>query len=450
MPHYNGINTPVFSLRTEDGCGIGEYLDLIPLIDWAASVGFNVIQTLPLNDSGKDASPYNIQSAFALNPLLIKWPGLNDKGLNQLESIDYDAVRDLKKKAVKKASIKSKELHLFVKENPWVEEYAHYHDQDESIVEQYLCSSQMKAVKSHADKKGVKLLGDIPILIAPDSVDVKSRPELFITDLSAGAPPDQYSLEGQNWGFPLYNWHAMKNDQFRWWKERLQIASQYYHMYRIDHIVGFYRIYAYPLKGLPSEGAFYPADEKIWVDHGESILHQLQNATSMLPIGEDLGTIPHEVRTSLQKLNIPGTKVMRWEKEWEKDQSFIPLQNYPKESLTTVSTHDSSPLRLWWQTDKNEAQEFAAWKKWIPTANLSDSMIKQILKESHSTPSRYRINLLLEYLSAIPDLRWDDPQKDRINQPGIIDNKNWTWRMKPTLEKMAQSEELTRMIKSFT
>lgn len=445
----HGVNTPVFSLRTYSSAGIGEFLDLIPLIDWAAERNFNAIQTLPLNDTGLDPSPYNIQSSLALNPLLIKWPDINSPELNKLDRIDYTAVRELKKNAYKTYPASEDEINQFIRDYPWVLDYAAHKDGDKSIIEQYVCHKQMTEVKAYAEKKGVFLVGDIPILIAPDSVDVQLYPELFIRDLSAGAPPDQYSEEGQNWGFPLYNWAEHEKSDYVWWKNRLKYAEEFYHYYRIDHIVGFYRIWACKIRTSGINGSFIPSDSDLWIPHGEKILKMMLKSTSMQPIGEDLGTIPDEVRLSLHNLGIPGTKVMRWEREWKEEGNYIPFDQYPKDSLTTVSTHDSTALRLWWMTQREEAMAWAALENWVPTPGITDRMIKSILKQSHHTSSSIHINLLLEYLSAIPTLRWHLPEQDRINIPGIVSEENWTWRMRPFLEEMIESSDLNQLIKEI-
>ena len=434
MPYrHNGVNAPVFSLKSRTSGGIGEFLDLIPLIDWAKSVGLDTVQILPTGDSGLDASPYNLQSAFAQNPLYIKWPGLGRQELNALPYVAYDQVRELKEKAVKKASWPSQEMKTFVQNYPWVEPYARLKEGDKSIFEQYVAYKQLKQVKDYADKVGVQLLGDIPILLAPDSVDVKIHPELFLTNLSSGAPPDMYSETGQNWGFPPYNWEAMQKDDYAWWKARLSWANEFYHLYRIDHIVGFYRIWVSSRTGDPLKGDFLPKEKALWIPHGEALLKMMQGAVSMKPIGEDLGTVPDEVRASLTRLGIPGTKVMRWERKWrEAAKPYIPFKDYPQLSLTTVSTHDSSPLQIWWESHPEDSKAFADILGWTWTPTLSLSQVAEILRASHRTPSAFHINLLSEYLR----------DNTRINTPGTQSEKNWSWRMRPYIEDLSGDSDL--------
>lgn len=445
--YHNGINVPLFALRTATSGGIGEFPDLIPLINWAVSQGLDTLQILPINDSGLDSSPYNIQSAFALNPLYIKWPGLICD--SRLPYVQYEAVREQKDRAAKKALWPTKAIQQFASQYPWVEAYAKNNKGDQSIFEQYVAHQQMHAVKLHAEERRLQLLGDLPILISKDSTDVKTHPELFDTNLSAGAPPDLYAKEGQNWGFPLYNWDAMAQSDFRWWRERLAYASQFYHLYRLDHVVGFFRIWACEPGQKATEGHFIPREKSAWLPQGEKILKVLLQSSSMQPIGEDLGTVPEEVRTTLAALGIPGTKVIRWERKWhEPTHPFIPLDSYPFLSLTTVSTHDSSLLKAWWRLHPDEARAWAAFAGWEWEAELPLFRLREILRQSHHTTSQYHINLLPEYLSALLDSNLAGSNDEvRLNRPGVISPLNWSWRMPFFIEDLPKIKALSALLR---
>ena len=115
----------------------------------------------------------------------------------------------------------------------------HFH-----YIVQFLCHSQLQTVKKHAEKKGVFLKGDVPILLSPDSADVWAHQEFFDLSFTAGSPPNKFDPPGQNWHFPLYNWKAMEQNDFEWWRKRIEVTSEYFHIYRIDHIIGFFRIWA--------------------------------------------------------------------------------------------------------------------------------------------------------------------------------------------------------------
>lgn len=424
----------------------------------------DVIQILPINDSGYDPSPYNALSAFALNPILLRLEGFQPpEHFNNLERIDYLAIAKLKEKFIDELFVKEfpalkENIQSFIVEHPWVKAYAKFkvlkkknhgfywrewnvldaseEEQNRYIFEQYLCFKQMRQVKEHATRNNVFIMGDIPILISPDSAEVWSNPEIFNCELCAGAPPDFYSAEGQKWGFPLYRWDVLEKTSFEWWKERLKTASEFFHLYRVDHIFGFYRLWAMGQDKPPKEGFYFPQHPHEWVPQGEKILKMLVESTTMLPIGEDLGIATDEIRASLKQIGIPGTKVFRWERMWSEDNRFIPYSEWPELSLTTVSTHDSEPLRLWWETYPEDAKLFAQFKKWDYAPNLSDAHIKELLWDSHHTPSRFHVNLFQEYLSMNLELRYENFYEDRINFPGIISSSNWSFRLKKSLEEI--------------
>ena len=300
MRPRHGIDIPLFSLRTYKSCGIGEFLDLILLIDWCHERGFEVIQLLPLNDSGNDPSPYNALSSCALHPIYLSLgnlPGrpkpLSGSSLNNLPRLSYLEVLTLKLNFLRQyftnegeKIASSTSFKQFVEKSPWLIPYAlfkvlkdklqhtpwttwpqklkipdlnqlqqeHGAEIEFYLVLQYLCHLQLQEARAHAISKGILLKGDIPILISQDSVDVWSKPHLFNFALAAGAPPDAYNREGQYWGFPLFNWEDLKASDFLWWKERLKAAAQYFDLYRIDHVVGFFRIWAIPTRSLSAGG----------------------------------------------------------------------------------------------------------------------------------------------------------------------------------------------------
>lgn len=502
---WSGIVIPLFSLHTEKSCGIGEFTDLQSIIPWCSSLGFSVIQLLPLNDTGPSPSPYGAISAFALNPIhlgLASLPHVSEDAVlkeilhelqkfNASHRVDYLRVYPLRshflKEYFKKYSeliLSSKDYLKFYNENPWLDEYSLFKalkedsnwqsiscwpeeiasPTQEKLFElkkkfevqihfhnfvQYLCFQQMKEVKETAESHNVLLKGDIPILLDRESTSVWLKKELFLMDYTAGAPPDNYSDEGQNWQFPLYNWEEMESDNYKWWKQRLSVASELYHLYRIDHIVGFYRIWGIPIGKSVRDGHFIPEDKAVWIEHGEKIMSMMIESTQMLPIGEDLGSVPPEVRTSLTNLGICGTKVMRWERYWNHPgQPYIASRDYPPLGVTTLSTHDSETLRQWWETSFEEASSYAKSRGWDYSTPLTPQIRQQILKDSNTTATLFHINLLHEYLAAFPELVWDDPQFERINVPGVISDNNWSYRFKTPIETIINDKKLAEYIKS--
>lgn len=498
----HGINIPLFSLRNHKSSGVGEYLDLLPMIDWVKRISFQVIQLLPLNDSGTDPSPYSALSAKALHPLFISlWalpfldavPDAEDylEGLRECNcSVRFDYHKVLQAKedflhtyfeyAFSKVT-ELAEYQEFITKHKWLETYAVFktlkekqnlvawweyeeqyrHPTKENIAHwselfkdevnyhkmcQFFAFSQMHEVANTARSQGILIKGDIPILINRDSADVWAFRDGFTLEFAAGAPPDMYSKEGQYWGFP-YNFPEHEREGFAWWKERLQVAELFYDMYRLDHIVGFYRIWAIPLNKPAREGFFLPRNQADWIVQGDTILKKLLSFSKMVPIGEDLGAVPEEVRSNMKKLGIAGTKVMRWERRWHADSSYIPLNQYPHDSMTCVSTHDSETFVQWWNTASDEALLFAKNFHLRFESPIPYAVHLETLKLAHTTTSLYHINLLQEYLTLFPELSWDEPEDERINIPGTIQQRNWTYRYKPFIEEISSHSGLNDIMK---
>ena len=270
-----GVAVPLFSLRTENDFGIGEFADLPKSGDWCVANGLKIIQILPINDTTAhydwhDSYPYNAISAFALNPIYLNLEQLGVKEdaifkrtktlLNKADFVDYPKVLKAKWKYFNIAfeqqwnTLKeTADFQQFVKDNEdWLLDYAQYcADRDGNGKEihfflQYHCDKQLREAVKALHDKGLLLKGDIPIGVNPDGVDVKSHPNLFHLDVQVGAPPDDFAAEGQNWGFPSYNWETMAKDGYAWWQRRLQVMARYFDAYRIDHILGFFRIWEIP------------------------------------------------------------------------------------------------------------------------------------------------------------------------------------------------------------
>ena len=486
---HHGICVPLSALRSKKSCGIGEFNDLFLLIDWCKENRFDCLQLLPLNDTGDDPSPYNPISSCALDPIYLSLSDCLDAGellselsaftpLNETPKVNRNEVKKQKLKWLQSYFLqvfafvsKTKTYQCFVSENSWLTSYASFmvlsqkynhsswqdwpktiphlekKELDFHFFLQYLCFSQAEKVRSYAQSQKIFLKGDIPILLNPNSADVWSESHLFQLDLSAGAPPDYYCPLGQKWGFPVFNWEEMKQDHFQWWKQRLAIATKLYHIYRIDHVVGFFRIWAVPLDALASEGFFTPQDRSLWKEHGEEILKMMIDNCPLLPIAEDLGTIPPEIYPVLKNLGICGTKVIRWQKDQEN--RYIPYDQYEPFSMTTVSTCDSDTLLMWWKNSPEEAEAFSSFKHWQYHPELSSEQLLELLRDAHHTPSYFHINLLQEYLSLFPELVWNEGQKERINIPGTVLPSNWTYRFRPSLEDILSHSGLKNAIRAI-
>ena len=315
-----GLAIPVFALRTKRSFGVGSFSDLHAMVDWAAACGMRMVQILPVNDTSgthtwTDSYPYAAISVFALHPLYLDIDALDPpnkrsinaqrKKLNALPEVHYEKVMQAKLEIAKAAFELQKDSFLkdplfkqFFKENKnWLEPYAlfcHLRDQFstpdfsqwetfakykksflktytapgaktyESIAFhyflQYHLDKQLRAAADYARSKGLVLKGDIPIGIYRHSADAWVAPKLYNMEGQAGAPPDPFSEDGQNWGFPTYRWDVMAKDNYQWWKNRMQQLSRYFDAYRIDHILGFFRIWEIPYQQIDGLlGVFNPA-----------------------------------------------------------------------------------------------------------------------------------------------------------------------------------------------
>ncbi|MBO5584111.1 MAG: 4-alpha-glucanotransferase [Prevotella sp.] len=319
-----GTLVPVFSLRSRESFGVGDFGDLKKMIDWVAKTKQRVLQILPINDTTithtwTDSYPYSCISIFALHPQyadLNQLPKIADKALademeqlrqelNALPQIDYERVNDAKVRYLRaiyeqegKTTLASKEFKQFFKETEqWLVPYAQYcflrdtngtadfleweghtswNEDDRAALSngrtkayrdvafyyfvQFILSEQMKAAHEYARANHVILKGDIPIGVNRFGCDVWSEPRYFNLNGQAGAPPDDFSVNGQNWGFPTYNWDEMIADGCQWWVRRFQNMQQYFDAYRIDHVLGFFRIWEIPATAVHGLlGHFSPA-----------------------------------------------------------------------------------------------------------------------------------------------------------------------------------------------
>ena len=276
-----GIVIPVFSLRSTHSCGVGDFGDLRRLVDWAVATGMKIIQILPVNDTTaahtwSDSYPYNIVSAFALHPQYLDLEALGalkskarmtafrrqQQELNALGYSDYEAVQRVKGKYVcelfderGQTTLSSKEFKQWFADNQdWLVPYAQWLGERNELVYyiQYHLHLQLKAAADYARSQGVIIKGDIPIGVNRYSVETSTHPELFCMDCQTGAPPDAFSQNGQNWGFPTYNWREKrktKSEKFSlqdWFQKRLRWMEQYFDAVRIDHVLGFFRIWEIP------------------------------------------------------------------------------------------------------------------------------------------------------------------------------------------------------------
>ena len=481
-----GTLVPVFSLRSKGSFGVGDFGDLQLMVDWVARTGQRLLQVLPINDTTSthtwtDSYPYSCISVFALHPQyadLRQLPELKDaelkkkfdalrEELNALPQIDYERVNNAKadylhaifeqegQQVLRSEAFKK----FFAQTEQWLVPYAQYcllRDQTGTVdfttwkghetwdeadrkaltnprtkaykevayyyYVQFVLSTQMQAVHEHARRQGVILKGDIPIGVSRVGCDVWMEPKYFNMNGQAGAPPDDFAEDGQNWGFPTYNWDEMLKDDCAWWVRRFQNMSHYFDAYRIDHVLGFFRIWEIPMphpSGLM--GQFSPAlgltldeihsrgindeiDGLFLVDHKDSSkFHPRINArkteafqrlsawerdafnrlyddyfyrrNNQFWYREAMKKLPRLVQATRMLVCAEDLGMVPDCVQWVMNELRIlslELQSMPKDptvrfgvlernpyrSVCTISSHDTPTLRMWWDEDWERTQAY--------------------------------------------------------------------------------------------
>jgi len=541
-----GVLAPLFALRTETDLGIGDLEALRQFIDWAAAIGFKIVQLLPINEMGGDHSPYNAISAVALEPATLHLAPGSPEDLSQEDFDDVLAANDLEKLrngAVKHDRVRRLKIALLGKafanfsrrlledpaataafdafcenERTWLVDYAffralmeenenserwdHWREEHrtadsardwhaaqtaevrrrfserESFFKyvQWVAFDQWSAIRTYAEKRGVGLMGDIPFGVNCYSADVYSRRDEFALDWSGGAPPEPYFKDdeftqkwGQNWGIPLYRWDVMRTRNLAWWRQRVRGVQKIFHAFRIDHVLGFYRIYGFPWRpGRNAEflplswdkmrertgGAipqFYPRDDSTWKNceanrrEGEEYLRAvLEESGETRVVGEDLGTVPDYVRPSLHSLGVAGFKIPQWE---VRHGQVTPGEEYERLSVTTYATHDHKPIRALWDeaqnkeaTTQNQAREdllkIARFAGVEPREGLdySRDFYPAIMSALFQSNAWIAIVMVTDLLA----------RKDRFNVPGTAAKSNWSRRMQKTVAGLTASPAIRK------
>ena len=447
--YHAGVAVPLFSLRSNDSFGIGEFPDLKKLADWCVITGLKLIQILPINDTTTDGGwgdsyPYKSVSTKALHPIYLNLEKVgilkdeNDrqhfrelkKELNSKEFVDYPAVFKAKMEYLRKIHEgNQKDFYKFL---------------------QYNCEKQLSEAVDYLHEKCIMLKGDLPIGVSHDSEDVRQNPHLFNLDMETGAPPDAFAAQGQNWGFPTYNWAAMENDGFRWWKERVQWFKKYFDALRIDHILGFFRIWEIP-KGSPdaSFGHYTPADPKMWEIEGRKRLAEIFGDNKLLICGEDLGMVAPCVPGVMRELGILSLEVQRMPKQ--SGRPFSDPRENPYLSVDTTGTHDMPTIRGWWEQDRGLLRRF--YREMLhhtdePPYFCEPHICKEIIEQHLNSSSQWVIIPIQDYIAMDGDFRWDNTWDEQINNPADPNHK-WKYRMHQSLEALIANEKLTLLLKDM-
>lgn len=399
----SGVLCPLFSIYSKKSVGVGEFRDLKIVVDWCEETGHSILQLLPVNDLAADNSPYSATSSFAIDPLYLSLPEIKGKKIAISEEllklqnkyplsdkkfkINYAVKQDkldLLMKIFETAKLDFKAFKDFKKTNDfWLEDYAIYkalknvndgkswdnwtedfkNKNQESIDKikiefaknieffkwlQWQAFEQLKSVKDYAAEKNVLIMGDIPFLVAKDSADVWGKyNEIFNLEIFAGCPPDAYNSMGQKWGMPGYNWERLRETKYEYFAKKLKYAENFYDMYRIDHVVGMFRLWTISKneseENVALNGEFDPRDQNLWRKNGEDILKKMIESSIMLPCAEDLGVVPIESIETLERFGIPGLDVIRWSKDRTKEPRYFKAkENLRPIACAISSSHDTS------------------------------------------------------------------------------------------------------------
>jgi 4-alpha-glucanotransferase len=510
MPRTAGVLLPLFSLRSASDWGIGEISDLVPLARWASGAGIQQVLMLPVAEAaGGQNSPYGALSAFAIDPVYLAIDSLEDfaaagghdaltladqkllKALRGSPTVRWHEVRGLKTRALEAAfqsfvqqhwqrkTQRARELERFAREqSAWIDDYALFvsiHDEvmggrswtewpvplrdrelgamadarallSERVLFrtwlQWLCDRQWHAARRGTNAVGVELAGDIPFMVATDSADVWSRREDFRLDARVGVPPDAFSATGQDWGLPVYRWAEMEAGGHVWMTARANRMADLYGLYRVDHVVGLYRTYYFPADGSPA--AFVPPDEPAQVANGERMMALFSERARV--IAEDLGVVPDFIRRSLDRLAIPGYRVQRWERAWKQPgQPFGDPATWPEVSVATSGTHDTDALADWYDSlgDGDRRQLLAlpglkALRERAPS-RFDDSVRDALLELLYGSGSDL---LLLPFQDLFG-------HRERVNMPGTVNERNWTYRIPTTLSRLVCDLDSRRRLRGL-
>lgn len=424
-----------------------------------------------------ETSPYSAMTAMALDPIYLSLPSVPDFSaiggeqaldgaeraeitrLRRLSAIDYASVRRLKDRWLRRSFDRFLQIEVArgtsraarfdqfcATQAWWLDEYAlfravraHHGEQRWSAWPAPLARAEPDAIAavrpslhlemtyrsylqwlaaeqwSEARREAwpLRVFGDLPFMISTDSPDVWARQNEFRFDGTIGTPPDAFSATGQDWGLPPWRMDVMKEWGYSWMRNRARRYGGLYDGYRIDHLVGLYRMYVRPIDKR-FEPFFDPADEMSQTQLGETLVQVLRGAnTSVDVFAEDLGSIPPFVRESMARLRLPGLKVLRWERQWDREgQPPIDPATFPEASVATTGTHDIEPLAA---TPEGASEE------------QRTAIIRSLLASGSA-------------LALIP-LQDVFGWTDRINTPAVVDDVNWTWRLPWPVESWMQEDE---------
>ena len=458
-------------------------------VDFLEGAGQSYWQILPLSPTGYGDSPYQAFSAFAGNHYLIDLDLLEAEGLlrqgeiaaanwgNDPERVDFGAMYESRSRVLRIAFarfVPDEEYEAFVRSNEsWLADYGlfmalksllggtdwqNWPDElklrepsalesaraelDQEIRFQYflqfIFTQQWKRLRSYANAKGIRIIGDVPIYVPLDSADVWSCPDAFQLDenrrpkMVAGCPPDSFSADGQLWGNPLYDWAYMKKTGYQWWVNRLSAAANMYDVVRFDHFRGFESYWSIPAgDSTAMNGSWQPGPGMDFMNAVKSTLPNLDI------IAEDLGYVTPEVRQLQLDSGYPGMKVIEFAFDSREDGDYLP-HNYPVNSVCYTGTHDNVTVKQWF-SDASEA-DIAEAKAYLGL-NEEEGFVWGMIRAGMSSVSKLCVVQMQDYLELGGEAR--------MNHPGVLSSKNWTWRAKEGFATDALAQKIRSAAKRY-
>ena len=483
----SGLLLPIFSLPGDYGIGtLGS--GARQFIDFLAQARQHTWQILPLVPPGSGDSPYMSPSAFAGNPWLLDLEEFVQRGLltheelngaryPQPDRVDYDWLREnrppLLRTAWKRDTDTAARAAFLQEQANWLPDHALFsaiheklglpldqwpHDircrepdamerwgqslsdeVDFQVFLQYHFFRQWRALKTYANQKGIAIMGDLPIYVSADSVEVWSQPQLFQMDADfvptavAGVPPDAFSDVGQYWGNPLYDWAGHKKELFSWWTRRLQNAALLYDRLRIDHFRGFHTYWAIPASSkVAKDGKWEKGPGQALLDHFAKEVPQLEL------IAEDLGVLDDDVWHFIHNSGIPGMKILVFAFDPNGESSYLP-HNCPKESVVYTGTHDTPTFVQWLFDEASPAErEFASDYLRL---RADEGFGWGAICGAWMSPSALAIAPLQDVLGLGADAR--------VNFPGTTGPNNWSWRVRSAALNGDVSGKLAKITRTY-
>ena len=485
----SGILMHITSLPGPYGIGtMGKYA--FDFVDFLEKAEQSYWQILPLNPTGFGNSPYQSCSSFAGNHYLIDLDLLVDQGLLRQEElngiqwcrendrVDFGLLHQHRLKVLYQAFKRHGETEEFAQfraeNDSWLPDFVAYTGlkekfggkpwyqwpdrlraySAEAVSEaweylghdgiqfycfvQYLFYQQWNALRGYAHEKGIQIIGDVPIYVPLDSVDVWKEPKLFQLDenldpkVVAGCPPDAFAEDGQLWGNPIYDWVSMKKTGFEWWIRRLAAAGRLYDVVRLDHFRGLESYWAIPYGDATARNGR-------WVQGpGIAFIEAVQKKLPNLRmVAEDLGYVTEEVQALRDGSGYPGMKVLQFAFDVREPSNYLP-HTYTSNTVCYTGTHDNMTMRQWFETADEESVGYAA-----EYMNLSEreGFVWGAIRSAFASVSDLCIVQMQDYLNL--------GQEGRMNLPGTLSDFNWTWRGKDDIMSVALSMRIAKMTKLY-